>query len=504
MLIHHHRFILPLLTFLCLGSSVSAQTASQLTASLLGNDPIIPNTSPFAAEKPSVSQTVQSHLERIEIQSKGIAYLPISLDIKTETVREGDAFLEMANAAMISPEELFLAKLEKLQAEVKNSPLETIQLENALIHSDGFETAGKKQDFQIAKTISKLAQTKDTTENNPDLSSSLILSELTDDVPTREESGLSSFSSQDNLTVTAEDTATQLPTLDEKQIADSDKVLSQAISESVNNNSPDASVAMNGQGETEEPKSLAELKQQLKVDPMIVAAAGQRTYPPALTFGIPSAFGPSWGDFFIGLSGATAGKARDNVDGSISTGFGFGDSEKLIGLSLTYNMGSINNFGQTGTFDLSGSRVVYMDKITQVAIAAGWSAFAQYSTGNSTEGVIPSSVWGTVTSYSLLQPDDPVNKLPLLLSLGVGGGYYRQDPASTGVFGGIGLQVAPQLGVGLQWNGVGLNLGLSFVPVPTIPLTIVATGADLTDNSPGGTVFVLSFNYGFNFLPTSY
>jgi hypothetical protein len=303
------------------------------------------------------------------------------------------------------------------------------------------------------------------------------------------------------LTVTAEDTATQLPTLDEKQIADSDKVLSQAISESVNNNSPDASVAMNGQGETEEPKSLAELKQQLKVDPMIVAAAGQRTYPPALTFGIPSAFGPSWGDFFIGLSGATAGKARDNVDGSISTGFGFGDSEKLIGLSLTYNMGSINNFGQTGTFDLSGSRIVYKDETNQVAIASGWSAFAQY---NTSEPVIPSSVWGTITSYSLLQPDDPVNKLPLLLSLGVGGGYYRQDPASTGVFGGIGLQVAPQLGVGLQWSGVGLNLGLSFVPVPTIPLTIVATGADLTDNSPGGTVFVLSVNYGFNFLPTSY
>jgi hypothetical protein len=48
-----------------------------------------------------------------------------------------------------------------------------------------------------------------------------------------------------------------------------------------------------------------------------------------------------------------------------------------------------------------------------------------------------------------------------------------------------------------------LNLGLSFVPVPTIPLTIVATGADLTNNSPGGTVFILSVNYGFNFLPSA-
>jgi hypothetical protein len=37
--------------------------------------------------------------------------------------------------------------------------------------------------------------------------------------------------------------------------------------------------------------------------------------------------------------------------------------------------------------------------------------------------------------------------------------------------------------------------------VPTIPLTINAQGADLTDNTQGGTVIVLSVGYGFNFLP---
>ena len=250
--------------------------------------------------------------------------------------------------------------------------------------------------------------------------------------------------------------------------------------------------------------TLPELQQELVIPSLIQETAGQRTYPPSLTFGVPSGFGPGWGDLYISASGATAGKARDGqADGSISAGFGLGDPVNLVGLSFTYNMGSINNFGQTGTFDLAGSRVVYADSITTVGVAAGWSAFAQYSTGNSIEGITPSSVWGTVTSYSYLQPNDPVNKMPLLLSLGVGGGYYRQDPASTGVFGGVGLQVAPQLGVGLQWSGVGLNLGLSFVPVPTIPLTLIATGADLTDNSPGGTRFILSLSYGFNFLPAS-
>jgi hypothetical protein len=94
------------------------------------------------------------------------------------------------------------------------------------------------------------------------------------------------------------------------------------------------------------------------------------------------------------------------------------------------------------------------------------------------------------------------------LSLGVGGGDFRQGNASTGVFAGAGVQVHPQVGVGLGWSGVGLNLGASFVPIPTLPLTITLQGADLTNNSVGGTTFALSIGYGalsigygFNFLP---
>ncbi|QHV01373.1 hypothetical protein [Synechocystis sp. CACIAM 05] len=244
--------------------------------------------------------------------------------------------------------------------------------------------------------------------------------------------------------------------------------------------------------------TVEELREQLLIPPIDDAKLA-RVYYPTLTFGVPSAFGPSWGDIYISGTGATPGNDRDGqVDGSISMGFGLGDPVENVGLNFAYNIGSINNFGQNGTFDMSASRMVYQDPITAVAIAAGWSDFARYG-GNAVQD---STVWGTVTSYSFLRPDDPVNKLPLLLSLGVGGGYFRQDPASTGVFGGVGLQIAPQVGVGIQWSGVGLNLGLSFVPVPTIPLTLTATGTDLTNNSPGGTRFVFSLSYGFNFLPS--
>lgn len=242
------------------------------------------------------------------------------------------------------------------------------------------------------------------------------------------------------------------------------------------------------------------LREDLKIDPLlkVMPAERKRTYSPSLNFASPSAFGANWGDVFFGASAATAGKSRTQPDGSISMGFGLGNAQKQIGLELGYNIGSIKNFAYNGTFDLKANRIVYAQGNTQIAAAAGWKSFAQHVRA---ETVRPSSAYGVVTSYSLLKPNDTVNRMPISFSVGAGGGDFRTGNASTGVFAGVGLQVHPQIGVGMGWSGVGLNLGASFVPISTIPLTINAVGADLTDTSFGGTVFVLSVGYGFNFLP---
>jgi hypothetical protein len=478
MLIRNYKLIVPLLACLCWGPAASAQMASQF-----GEEAIVAAPTSMELEERSDSQ-IQDKLQQMEIQTKVLSSLPVSLEIKKDAIEEG--FLETAHSAMLPPETLFLAKLEQLQADIKNSPIDVLQVEplNMLTIASTKSMSGLST--HMAQTIEKLrvsnaraksiADSLDLNEKNKDaIATTAIL--MREKVPL-------SPSDENNIIETSEKAVDEVPSNEGEQAIIQPHLVSQSSSTSSDSIKVD--------------ESLEQMKQELKIDPLFAIA--KRTYPPALTFGIPSAFGANWGDFFIGASGATAGNRQPSeVDGSISTGFGIGDADKLIGMTFTYNLGSIKDFGSNGTFDLQGHRTVYRDQTTSVAIAAGWSAFAQY--GN--EGVTPSSVWGTVTSYSLLQPDNPVNKLPLLLSLGVGGGYYRQDPASTGVFGGIGLQVAPQLGVGLQWSGVGLNLGLSFVPVPTIPLTIVATGADLTNNSPGGTVFILSVNYGFNFLPST-
>ena len=248
------------------------------------------------------------------------------------------------------------------------------------------------------------------------------------------------------------------------------------------------------------------IRQELLIEPLIKlkTSASKPTYPPGLSFAAPSAFGANMGDIFIGASAATAGNRGDrleDIDASTSIGFGLGNSRKTLGLEFSFNNGSIKNFGSNGTFDVKAHRTVYAKGTNQIAVAAGWKTFAQYKTEVSTEAIRPSSAYGVVTTYSLLKPNDPVNKMPISFSLGAGGGDFRQGDASTGVFAGVGVQVHPQVGVGLGWSGVGLNIGASYVPVPTLPLTITAQAADLTDNSAGGTIFALSVCYGFNFLP---
>lgn len=221
-----------------------------------------------------------------------------------------------------------------------------------------------------------------------------------------------------------------------------------------------------------------------------------KTYTPGLSFGVPSAFGASWGDIFLGAGAATPGKSRDgNPDGSMTAGFGLGDPHNLIGLEVAFNNGSVKNFGYNGTSDLKAHRIVYRKTNHAIGVAAGWRTFAQYGT----EGIRPSGVYGVVTSYSFLQPDNPVNPMALSFSLGAGGGDFRQGKDTTGVFAGVGVQVHPQIGMGIGWSGVGLNAGISVVPLASIPFAITAQAADITDNSVGGRILVITVGYGFNF-----
>ncbi|PSN78374.1 hypothetical protein C8B47_17180, partial [filamentous cyanobacterium CCP4] len=111
------------------------------------------------------------------------------------------------------------------------------------------------------------------------------------------------------------------------------------------------------------------------------------------------------------------------------------------------------------------------------------------------------SVYGVVTAAHLLQPENPVNRMPITATLGAGSGYFSGDNSDVGVIAGVGLQVHPQFSINTAWSGVGVNVGASIVPEPTIPLSLNLLYGDVGNNTRAGSVAVLSIGYGFNFGP---
>ena len=248
-------------------------------------------------------------------------------------------------------------------------------------------------------------------------------------------------------------------------------------------------------------QDLSDRKKDLKINPLDPSFVNApRTYSPSLTFTF-SAFGANWGDLFIGGSLATAGKERSRIDSYAGFGFGLGDASNLIGSTVSFNMQSLRNFGATNGIDVDFHRIVFNDAQTQVAMAVGVTNLIRIYSGGYTDR-LAEGYWGAITSYTFLRPDDPVNNLPLALTVGGASGQY--DQIDVGIFGGVGIQLAPQLGIGAAWSGVSLDLGMSYVPIPTFPLTLTMEGIDLTNNTPGGPRFLLGINLGYNFSPRGY
>ncbi len=235
--------------------------------------------------------------------------------------------------------------------------------------------------------------------------------------------------------------------------------------------------------------------------PLIPETLIKPRYLPSLSAGIPSGVGMATGDAFIGLFGATAGKLRDSIDGSIAMGTGIGDPYKFVALEGVFNITSIRRFASNGTFDLKLHRNLYQGPNgEQISAAVGWNAFATYG---SDAGGQPSSVYGAVTLNQALDPQNRDNPMVISITGGMGGGIYRNDTNGTGpgVFGNFGLQVSPNLGISTGWSGQGLNLGLSYLPVTSTPLYLTAIYSDVGNATRSGSQLILGVTYGFNYLP---
>jgi len=244
-----------------------------------------------------------------------------------------------------------------------------------------------------------------------------------------------------------------------------------------------------------EPVDSERLRRELLIPPVRI---GAEYSAPSLQPGVPSAFIANWGDYFIGVSGATEGRLRDNVDGSVNMGVGLGDAYKAVALELDLNIASINNFGANGTFDAKLARVLVNRSNFRLAASVGVVNIAEWGDDPKAD----TNPYGVATVAWPLQPNNPKFKQTLQISVGAGGetfAFEDENDGNFGAFGSIGLELLPNLGISGGWSGRGANAGISLVPFKRTPLTVNLLAADIFDQTSNGPVGVLSISWGSNF-----
>jgi hypothetical protein len=246
------------------------------------------------------------------------------------------------------------------------------------------------------------------------------------------------------------------------------------------------------------PEDVESLRKRLLIAPLVELRPP--AYSPGSTAGGPSGFGAGFGDAFVGVSGSNRRPRAAEADGAVSMGFGLGDAQKEIGIEVNVSFGSIRRFASNGDVGLKLHSRLSQDS----SIAVGWDSGIRWGNENKTAD---STVYGVASQVFELKPNDDNNKMPLTLSVGIGGGRFRsfsdiQNQRNTiGLFGSIGLQVAPQASIVSTWTGQDLNLGISLVPIKTQPFFVTALAANVLGRDQASTVYTVSLGYGFNYAP---
>ncbi len=248
-------------------------------------------------------------------------------------------------------------------------------------------------------------------------------------------------------------------------------------------------------------KEANELRRELLIDPITVEAITFGAAPGS-TAGTPSAYGASWGQAYVG-GGLFFPLEDGRTDGSLSIGFGLGDTVKSIGIEVNANITSVGGGNSNFDFGDSGFLGVKVHKYlgNGGAVAVGYANPVTWGDSNRAKDTI----YGVVTKSFDLQPNDPNNKMPLTFSLGVGSGIFRskgaiaanENPAN--IFGSIGIRTAPEVAWVSSWTGNRLNVGGSFAPIKKTPIVINAIFTDVTDNFGDGIGISLSAGYAIKF-----
>lgn len=214
---------------------------------------------------------------------------------------------------------------------------------------------------------------------------------------------------------------------------------------------------------------------------------------PAIAFGSPVGFGQTFGEASVGLAGQILPPDnKDPVDGSMGASIGFGSSQK-VGVELGLNVISLTEgFGDSGSFSAKMHKLLGNTS----AISVGVESFGAWGLAKQRDA----SVFTAVTHVAHVSGID----MPLAINVGVGNGRFRDElqnvkSSKVGVFGGVALILDPRLSLIADYTGVGLSLGVSVVPMPSLPLTATIGFTNVAEQEDGSAEFAGAVGYRFVF-----
>lgn len=209
---------------------------------------------------------------------------------------------------------------------------------------------------------------------------------------------------------------------------------------------------------------------------------------PGIAFGSPVGYGQFLGEFSLGLAGETLPKSSDNsVDGSFAATAGLG-SAKTVGVEVGLNVISLTEgFGDSGSFSAKLHKLIGSSS----SISIGSESFGPWGLAKQRDA----SLYGVVTHIAHL----PGN-MPLAINLGVGNNRFRDANQTVadnklGVFGGVALVLNSRTSLIADYTGVGLNLGVSVVPVQRLPITATLGVVNVTEQEDSSAEFSAAIGY---------
>ncbi|MFN5153112.1 MAG: hypothetical protein ACK5ED_01825, partial [Gemmatimonadota bacterium] len=213
--------------------------------------------------------------------------------------------------------------------------------------------------------------------------------------------------------------------------------------------------------------------------PVAIGAETGRAQP-GVTAASPIGFGPKSGDFFAGVGYQNTTRFGGGNDGSLSLGAGLGDPGKLAGLEFVVTSASTV---RSGFFDrLYGAAKLHRTIGNGLGVAAGIEGVTL-----SGEATFDPSLYVVATKVQQIGTGAYFNSVTW--NGGLGTKRFAAPSADDDQQGGVGLFASAAIKANAStsliadYTGQDLNLGLSFAPFSTLPITISPAIVDLLGRS---------------------